>query len=127
MEEVSMLINAAISNLLTDWKRSAETFRRFGDVERATMIDTMTGELQEALHVEAEETVNLTQAAERSGLTADYLGRLVRNGRIPNVGRKNAPRVRVCDLPRIAPAKPTLQLHTDIAHLDVARAVVANS
>jgi len=45
-------------------------------------------------------TLTLRDAARESGYTADHLGRLVRNGTLPNVGRKHSPRVRACDLPR---------------------------
>ena len=44
------------------------------------------------------ETMSLTEAAERTGYSAEHIGRLVRRGRLPNAGRKNAPRVRLGDL-----------------------------
>jgi hypothetical protein len=34
-----------------------------------------------------------------SGYSADHLGELVREGKIPNAGRKNAPLIRRLDLP----------------------------
>ena len=43
-------------------------------------------------------SVSLTQAAERTGYSAEHIGRLVRHGKLPNAGRKNAPRVRLGDL-----------------------------
>ncbi len=34
--------------------------------------------------------------------SADHLGRLVREGKLPNAGREGAPRIRLQDLPRKA-------------------------
>lgn len=53
---------------------------------------------------EANELLNLQEAARESGYSADHLGRLVRDGRIRNAGRPNAPRVRRGELPRKASA-----------------------
>jgi hypothetical protein len=44
----------------------------------------------------------MEEAARESGYSAEHLGRLIRTGRIPNAGRRSAPRVRRGDLP----AKP---------------------
>lgn len=46
------------------------------------------------------ETVTLAEGARRSGYSADHLQRLVADGKIPNVGRKGRPRIRVVDLPK---------------------------
>ncbi len=43
-------------------------------------------------------SLTLAQAAERTGYSAEHIGRLVRQGKLPNAGRKNAPRVRLRDL-----------------------------
>jgi hypothetical protein len=74
--------------------------------------------------------LSLGEAAAETGYSADHLGRLVRQGRIPNAGRKNAPRVLRSDLPR-KPAGLTAR-RTDL-HLvgadprQVARALVTAS
>ena len=48
-----------------------------------------------------EEThLTLQEAADLSGYSADHLGRLVREGKIPNAGRPKAPRIARRDLPR---------------------------
>lgn len=44
--------------------------------------------------------VTLTRAAEISGYSADHIGRLVRQGKLKNVGRRGVPRVISSDLPR---------------------------
>ncbi len=46
--------------------------------------------------------MNLTQAAEESGYSDDHLGRLVKDGTIPNAGRPGAPLIRRGLLPRKA-------------------------
>ncbi len=47
--------------------------------------------------------LTLTEAAATSGYSADHLGHLVREGKIPNAGRPGAPRIALRDLPRKAP------------------------
>jgi hypothetical protein len=80
--------------------------RRFGAAEQATVLETALMELKDFLLRQAEEVITLTQAAHETGYTPDHLGRLVRGGEIPNVGRKNAPRVRRADLPKKTSAAP---------------------
>jgi len=58
--------------------------------------------------------LNLQQAAEESGYSADHLGRLVKDGEIPNAGRTKAPRILRKDLPRkpgVGLTPPPLRLH----------------
>lgn len=50
-----------------------------------------------------QEALTLEEAARESGYSADYLGEMVREGRIANAGRKNAPRIRRADLPKKPP------------------------
>jgi hypothetical protein len=56
-----------------------------------------------------DEPLSLREAAAASGYSEDHLARLVRQERIPNAGRRGAPRIRRGDLPRrpmtrVAPA-----------------------
>jgi hypothetical protein len=51
-------------------------------------------ELEAALHDSEEELLDLQEAAPESGYSPDHLGRLVRDGKIPNAGRRNAPKIR---------------------------------
>ena len=60
------------------------------------------------------EPLNLQQAAEWSGYSPAHLGRQLTEGKIPNTGRKNAPKVRRGDLPRkgrLGLTRPLLRLH----------------
>lgn len=119
-------------NLLKGWREEAHTLRnRYGDEVRAKLLETLSAELQEVLHSDEEQTYNLADAAALTNYTADYLGRKVRSGDIPNRGRKHAPRVRLSECPK----RSTPSLHTvgTALHLvgsskgQIARAVVANS
>jgi hypothetical protein len=51
-------------------------------------------------HDTSQVALTLRQAAAQSGYSAGYLGRLVRQGKLPNRGRPNAPRLYPSDLPR---------------------------
>ena len=66
------------------------------------ILAEMLGDLEAVARDEGTELLSLTQAALRCGYSPDSLGKMVRQGRLENVGRKNAPRVRVADLPRKA-------------------------
>lgn len=55
--------------------------------------------IEEALDSAQNEALTLQAAAEESGYSSDHLGRLVREGKIPNAGRPNAPRIKRGDLP----------------------------
>lgn len=92
-----------VSELPRAWRERAEQVRRFAVDDRAAQLwEAAAEELERALQEAAGEVLNLQQAAAESGYTADYLGRLVREGKIPNAGRKHAPKIRRQDLPRKA-------------------------
>ena len=91
------------SELVTAWLARAEELRPYA-APAAEAFERAAAELRAALHEESLGTVNLEEAAAISGYSADHLGRLVKDGTIPNAGRKNAPRIRRCDVPRKATA-----------------------
>lgn len=62
-------------------------------------------QVEEALRDRADERLTLAEALLRSGYSQDHLARLVREGRIPNSGRRGSPRIRAGDLP-VRPASP---------------------
>ncbi|HKV51093.1 MAG TPA: hypothetical protein VJO52_07835 [Gemmatimonadaceae bacterium] len=45
------------------------------------------------------DVLTLGGAAAESGYSTDHLRRLIRDGKVPNAGRRHAPLVRRCDLP----------------------------
>ena len=77
---------ASVETLPATWRTQAKALRRYRD----------------------ETTLSLTEAARESGYSTDHLGRLVRDGKIPNTGRPGAPRIARSHLPRKAPAEPRL-------------------
>lgn len=94
-----------------------------GALARLTLkhVEEIEGDLTALL----DEALTLKQAADETGYSDDYLGRLVRDGKLENVGRKNAPRVRRGDLPRKAhlqESETTFSLGS--TRMQIARAVV---
>ncbi len=71
-------------------------------VNGAALLDELLHDCASALSADRDTLLNLTVAASESGYSADYLGRLVKDGTIPNAGRPGAPRIRRGDLPRKA-------------------------
>src|ERR1017187_4354415 len=66
------------------------------------IVAELLADIEAVARDEGMELLTLTQAALRSGYSRDTLGRMVANGTLQNMGRKNAPRVRALDLPRKA-------------------------
>ena len=70
--------------LVKAWRRRAETMRRYGGDRHAIALEACAVELEAAL---GHTVLTLTEAAATSGYSADHLGHLVREGKIPNAGR----------------------------------------
>ena len=99
------------------WRQRADFLNRYGDRECARLWILAAVELERALEAFGAEKLTLAEAANVSGYSASYIGKLVASGDLPNAGRKNAPRVRRADLKakpkngRGRPVHPTEQ-HT---------------
>lgn len=91
----------AASDLVAAWLARADELAPYA-APAAEAFRRAAGELKEALRSEANEIVTLDEAATLSGYSADHLRHLVSDGRIPNAGKKNAPRIRRGDIPRKA-------------------------
>jgi hypothetical protein len=87
------------ADLLAEWRTHAEGLRHYGADAQATAVDQCANRLEEAFRQMEDEQLTLQDAAEESGYTADHLGRLVRDGKIPNAGRPSAPRISRRDVP----------------------------
>jgi len=77
------------------------------------VLERCADELEATVRDRDETTLTLTDAARESGYTREHLGRLVRDGKIPNAGRPGAPRIARRHLPRKhrdpeSPASPPL-------------------
>ena len=101
---------ASVEGLPADWRKQAKSLRRYGGETSATAIERCADDLDATLAERDETTLSLVEAARESGYSRDHLGRLVRDGKIPNAGRPNAPRIARIHLPRKAtpPAAPPL-------------------
>jgi len=75
-------------------------------VDAAPLAREIVSSIRAIRETSLDELLSLTEAAERTGYTPDHIGRLVREGKVRNAGRKNAPRVRARDL--VAQLKPKL-------------------
>jgi hypothetical protein len=91
----------ALDSFRTRWATRRDDFGRFGaSVDAAKLCDAILADFDSARRSVETEALRIGEAARRCGLSVDHIGRLVRNGEVPNAGRKHAPRVRICDLPR---------------------------
>ncbi len=108
-----------IEALPADWRKKAKSLRRYGGETPATAIERCADDLEATLVERDETTFSLVEAARESGYTATHLGRLVRDGKIPNAGRPGAPRIALKDLPRKAhvPTEPRLAERSRRSHL----------
>jgi hypothetical protein len=82
-------------------KAAADEYGRIDAyVSGAKLLGKLVADLEPIANGEAGEPITLARAAEISGYSAEHIGRLVRQGKVSNVGRKGAPRVLARDLPR---------------------------
>jgi len=95
---------ASVESLPVAWRKRAKALRRYGGETPAVALDRCADDLEATLRERDETTLSLVEAARESGYSADHLGRLVRDGRIPNAGRPGAPRIARVHLPRKATA-----------------------
>ena len=105
-------------DLPAQWRERAEFLKEYGGHRKtARLWERAATELEQALRVFGEETLSLVEAAAACGYSADHIGSLIRKGKIPNVGRKHAPRVRRTDLPAkstTAPGRPRKAVDGDV-------------
>jgi len=86
------------------WSLEAARLDSLGaQVDAAALITAILADFEWLSQEEAPKSLTLRQAALESGYSPDHLGRLVREGKIPNAGRPRAPRILRRDLPRRPP------------------------
>jgi hypothetical protein len=81
-------------------KRRDELRNLHANVDGATICEEVLADLDALQRAEHDTVLKLSDAAAMSGYSIDHLSRLLREGKLPNVGRKGAPRVRLTDLPK---------------------------
>ena len=90
----------SLAELRRQWIQRRDEWRRLGvQVDGAKLAEEILAELEQ-LDASGEQLLTLVEAAVECGYSPDHLGRLVRDGAIPNAGRPKAPRIRRRDLPR---------------------------
>ena len=119
-----------VRGLPATWRRRAKALRRYGVETPATALERCADELDGALVERDETTYSLVEASRESGYSADHLGRLVRDGKIPNAGRPGAPRIARRDLPRKAhmPTEPRLAeepRRRDVSNAQIVQSIIA--
>ena len=105
-----MIDRTSVEALPGTWRRRAKALRRYGSEPPAVALERCAAEQEDTIVERDDTTFSLVEASRESGYSADHLGRLVRDGKIPNAGRLNAPRIARIHLPRKAtpPAAPPL-------------------
>ena len=117
----------SVRTLPATWRRRAKALRRYGVETPATALERCADELEDTLVERDETTYSLVEASRESGYSADHLGRLVRDGKIPNAGRPGAPRIARRDLPRKAAAPPEPRLAEKPRRRDVSNVQIVQS
>jgi len=113
------------AQLAQGWRARAAQLRHWGGADgTARTWELAAEELDDALRRQSDDVLSLGEAAAASGYSADHLARLIREGKIPNAGRPNAPRVRRGDLPRKAGALPDVPATPMFDPTQIARSVV---
>lgn len=98
-----------VTDLPIVFRLKAEELRRDAAAEQAARAYERAAEMvEDALRGQGDEVLDLDQAEVESGYSRLHLRRLLREGSIPNAGRRGAPRIRRADLPR----KPGYQVAT---------------
>lgn len=89
------------------WTNEAEAMRQRGVlVSGALLVEEILRDFDAVTRGRANELLTLADGAAESGYSAEYLGALIRQGKIQNAGRPHAPRIRRQDLPRKASRLP---------------------
>ena len=69
-------------------------------VNGSALLTDVLHDFDSVMRGHADELLTLAQAARESGYSADHLRLLTRQSRLPNAGRRRAPRLRRRDIPR---------------------------
>jgi hypothetical protein len=116
------------ADLPAEWRAHAEGLRHFGADAQAKAVDRCANRLEEAFRQMEDEHLTLGAAAEESGYSAAHLGRLVREGKIANTGRPNAPRIARRDLPLKSESSgstlPRQERTSDTANAQVVQSII---
>ena len=113
------------------WAAEARTMEQRGAlVNGAALLHEMLRDFDSIVRAHDDEPLTLAESSRESGYSADYLGALIRQGKIPNAGRPRAPRILRRNLPRrplgdLPPARLDVKL-SDTTPGQIARSVVTS-
>ena len=89
-----------ISEIIERWHaRQTEWSRLHVQVDGAALAGEIVADLEKIAESDGSDALTLNAASELSGYSTDHLSRMLREGTIPNAGRKGVPRIRRADLP----------------------------
>ena len=92
---------AALAHLPDDFRANAEEIRRLaGDERTAQVWEAACREVESRLRAASLEPLDLSVAAQESGYTRGHLGKMLRDGTLPNAGTASEPLVLRVHLPR---------------------------
>ena len=89
-----------LDSLIATWREQATRYSEDGVTIAARVLERVSRELEATWIEEHWKSLTIDQAAEETGYSASRLYELVATGKIENAGKKGAPRIRRCDLPR---------------------------
>jgi hypothetical protein len=89
-----------LQSLAERWRAEAALLRRRGADAQGAAMESCASDLEDEARLFSLETLTLEQAARETGYSYSAVQKMVRDGTIPNVGKKGAPRVRRGDLPK---------------------------
>ncbi len=101
-----------------EWRRDASRFRQYGDERGARTCELHAAELESVVRDHLMEAITVAEACDESGYSESRLRALLAEGKLTNVGREGAPRIRRTDLP----AKPTAAESSNVSLADQALA-----
>ncbi len=90
------------AQLADSWRDDARILRSRGAPGHADVLESCAQELQARQEEHFLEALPLSQAAKEVGYSYSALQKVVAEGKNPNVGKRNAPRIRRGDLPQKA-------------------------
>lgn len=86
--------------IVADLRNWAEDLYEWGAEEQAKAVQRAASRVETRCEEALDARLTLEEAGGESGYSPDHLGRLVRQGTLPNAGERNAPLIRRRDLPR---------------------------
>lgn len=94
------------AELRQKWETEIGVMQRRGVlVNGATVCAELLADVEAVFRDQSEAPLTLTEGSRRSGYSVDHLAKMIREGKLRNIGRKGSPRIRAGDLPRKPPRK----------------------